>query len=213
MVTEGSQPDSRRRILEHLKRHGDGSVAELSRALRLTPVTIRHHLDLLRREGLVGKPVPRRRPTPGRPEMVYTLTFQADDLLPRNYGELCTCLLESLETALTAEQVDHVLASAGERAGRKAPLRRDKDLEGRLPSVLRFLDARGYYPAWEARQNGGQLRLANCPYLAAVRATPSLCRFDVALLRNLLGVPVSLTGRIIDRQPVCTVQVGSSTAS
>ena len=45
--------DSRQRILEHMKRAGEASVAELSRALRLTPVTIRHHLEALQGERLL----------------------------------------------------------------------------------------------------------------------------------------------------------------
>jgi len=60
--------DSRLRIIEILKRRNMASVGELSQALGLTPVTIRHHLDSLLADHIVSEPVPRRRPGPGRPE-------------------------------------------------------------------------------------------------------------------------------------------------
>src|SRR3990172_12773620 len=91
--------DSRLRIIETLKRCHQASVTELSQALGLTPVTIRHHLDSLLADRIISEPVPRRRPGPGRPEMVYGLTARADELTPRNFGELCGCLLGAVTGA------------------------------------------------------------------------------------------------------------------
>src|SRR3989304_3566124 len=79
--------DSRQRILEHMKRSGEAAVAELSRALRLTPVTIRHHLEALQSERLLEAPQARRKTGPGRPEMVYRLSPGADRSMPPKYGE------------------------------------------------------------------------------------------------------------------------------
>ena len=44
---------TRQRILEILKERGAATVEQLATELELTPVTIRHHLDILRRAGLV----------------------------------------------------------------------------------------------------------------------------------------------------------------
>ncbi len=55
---------TRQRILEILKERHTATVEELAKELELTPVTIRHHLDILRSEGLVQAPQVKRRDTP-----------------------------------------------------------------------------------------------------------------------------------------------------
>jgi len=107
--------DSRQRILEHMKRAGEASVAELSRALRLTPVTIRHHLETLQSERLLEAPEARRKTGPGRPEMVYRLSPVADRSMPRNYGELCACLLREFQEQPTGRPLTRILTEVGER--------------------------------------------------------------------------------------------------
>ncbi len=55
--------ETRQRILEIIKMRGQATVNELTRELGLTAVTIRHHLDVLHRAGLIGPPqILRNRP-------------------------------------------------------------------------------------------------------------------------------------------------------
>ena len=48
--------DTRQQILEILKRLGEVTVQDLSNELRLTSVTVRHHLEILRSEGYITEP-------------------------------------------------------------------------------------------------------------------------------------------------------------
>ncbi len=196
--------DSRQRILEHLKKTGQASVAELSRTLALTPVTIRHHLEGLRAEGLVGKPVARRKSGPGRPEMIYRSTPAADIQMPRNYGELCGCLLENLRSASGGQNLEAVLVAVGSELGKRESVPSGSN---QLRFIKHYLEDRGYFPS--ATQVEGRLRLelANCPYLEVARAAPALCHFDRALLEGLFGRPVEMGGRIVLNEPVCTFEV------
>ncbi len=199
-------PDSRHKLIEYLKRHGTASVSELSGALGLTPVTIRHHLEPLRRQGLLAEPILRRKAGPGRPERIYQLTPEADARLPRNYGELCTLLLEALARRVDGPELERLLAEAGDRAGSVVSARRGHSLASRGSQAVAFLEARGYYPSWEESQGRLRLKLANCPYLAAAKALPLLCAFDRALVSSLLGTQAILSERIIDRDPACVLQ-------
>ena len=52
---------TRKRILDILKEQGHATVDELSDKLKLTAVTVRHHLDVLRTEKLVEPPIVRHR--------------------------------------------------------------------------------------------------------------------------------------------------------
>lgn len=194
--------ESRQRILRHLKQSGQASVAELSTALALTPVTIRHHLETLRIEGLVAEPVPRHKPGPGRPEMLYRITPAANAFMPRNYGELCRCLIQAVETTQNRE-VEGILVEMGRELGASA------GTVGELAAASTYLQERGYFPSVDESEGLIVLEFANCPYLEVVEDAPSLCQFDRALLESLLGREVKMLGTIANRDPVCTFQIGN----
>ncbi|MFQ5943334.1 MAG: helix-turn-helix transcriptional regulator [Anaerolineales bacterium] len=192
--------ESRQRILEHLKKSGQASVAELSQTLTLTSVTIRHHLAALRSEGLVAEPVSRHRPGPGRPEMVYQIASAADELMPRNYGELCRCLIQAVESRQTSD-LEGVLAEMGSSLGASA------NAVGNTAVVRSYLEDRGYFPSVEKDEGTIILKLANCPYLELARSAPSLCEFDRALIGALFGREVEVAGLIVNQEPVCAFHI------
>lgn len=197
--TAGSS--SRLRILQHLKRVGEASVADLSAGLGLTPVTIRHHLEALQEEGLVGSPSARRKSGPGRPELIYRASAAADQLMPRNYGELCGCLLQAIGPDRPAEDLRSTLELVGSELGRS-----ERPASG-LSGVKRFLEQRGYFPSVQRAEQKLTIRLANCPYLELAQSTPALCHFDRALLSGLLDAEVKMGQRIVNQHPVCTFEV------
>lgn len=191
--------DSRERIVEVLKRRGEASVTELSHALGLTPVTIRHHLEALLDERVVAEPAARRKPGPGRPEMVYALTARAEALTPRNYGELCACLLDALN-GWTVDS-DRLLAGAGEAVLDRAPR------PTRRGEALTFLETRGYFPSLEQSEAGQAIILANCPYLEVARSHPQVCQFDITLLGRLFGGPVVAETSIAREDAFCRMRL------
>ena len=194
--------ESRQRILEHLKQTGQASVADLSAALALTPVTIRHHLDALRSDGLVDEPVARHKPGPGRPEMMYSITPAANIFMPRNYGELCRCLILAVE-ATRPQELDHVLSEMGLELGSSA------GTTGEPSTAKAYLEERGYFPSVEKGDGVIMLQLANCPYLEVAEQASSLCQFDRALIEALFDKEVEMRGRIVEQDPVCTFQIGA----
>lgn len=197
---------SQQRILEEIKRRGPQSVAELSRALGRTTVTVRHHLAALQEAGLVGEPVPRPRLGPGRPEQAYDLTSRAHERLPDNLAELCEYLLGVIDCALPRAEFDATLRNAGRRLGLEARLPSSARLEDRLRHAAGLFEARGYLPTMHAG-DPARLSLAHCPYRNLAQIHPALCLFDQSLLEALLGVPCSLAGRIADRRPACVFQL------
>lgn len=194
--------ESRQRILEFLKKSGQASVAELSKALALTSVTIRHHLETLRAEGLVADPVARHKAGPGRPEMMYHITTAANKFMPRNYGELCRCLIQAVAKTSTHE-IEGVLVEMGNEMGSSA------DTMGKPLAAKSFLEERGYFPSIEQDQGLIMLQLANCPYLEVAEEAQVLCEFDRALIESLFGRPVEMHGRIVDHESVCTFKIAS----
>ena len=194
--------DSPQRILEYLKQSGHASVAQLSETLGLTSVTIRHHLEALRSDGLVAEPTARRKSGPGRPQMMYQITPAADALMPRNYGELCHCLLEAIPDS-RIQDLELVLIQTGSELATAVA-------SGSGPrAAMEHLQQRGYFPSLKQQDSGLVLELANCPYLEVAKQSPELCQFDRALIEGLFGEKVEMRGRIVNQQPVCTFHIGS----
>ncbi|NIQ54968.1 MAG: MarR family transcriptional regulator, partial [Gemmatimonadetes bacterium] len=79
--------ESQRSILHVLKRRGRATVVELADVLGLNVETVRGHLNALAGHGLVRREGSDRT-GPGRPEIVYGLTVEAESLFPRREGEV-----------------------------------------------------------------------------------------------------------------------------
>jgi len=179
---------TRERILHILKERGQVTVDELSQELGLTTVTVRHHLDILRGEGLVSAPLTRRRKAPGRPKHVYTLTEGADAIFPKRYKDLAILILSEVRTHFSAAEVDEMMTRIGERIASQAILPDGDDFQVRLEAVIEFLNGLGFMARWEQPDGGDYLiHIANCPYEQVSRHDPEICAIDLAMLTRLLG--------------------------
>ncbi|MEE8390428.1 MAG: ArsR family transcriptional regulator, partial [Anaerolineae bacterium] len=179
---------TREHILNLLKERGQVTVDELSRELGLTAVTVRHHIDILRSEGLVAAPLARRRKAPGRPQYVYTLTEKASTLFPKRYSHLVSQILDEVRAQSSPEKVEQMMMRIGESMANQATIPDDGDFKARLAATVKFLDGLGYMAQWEQGDDGGYLlHVANCPYERVSRQDSQVCTIDLAMLTRLLG--------------------------
>ncbi len=178
---------TRERILNILKERGQVTVDELSQELGLTAVTVRHHIDILRGEGLVAAPVARRRKAPGRPKHVYTLTEKASALFPQRYSHLVGQILDEVRARFSPDEVKQIMERIGERMAKQADLS-PTNFKARLVATVEFLDGLGYMARWEQGDDDGYLlSIVNCPYEQVSRQDYDICTIDVAMLTRLLG--------------------------
>lgn len=199
---------SRQRILEILKERGAATVDELSQELSLTTVTVRHHLDVLRSEGLVSDPEVRHRATPGRPQYSYALTSHAASVFPTNYAGLALEMINELKTHSSEQELAVLFEGVGRRilAGSPQPAP-GEPLEFRLDQAVGFLNSHGYLARWEPEQEGYRLHTCNCPYIEVSGAHQELCCMDLALVNSLVGVSVERQGRVIEGHSSCSYLV------
>jgi DeoR family suf operon transcriptional repressor len=197
---------TQRKILEHLRRRGPATLPELSRTLALSPVTIRHHLETLRREGMVGDPRPRRKDGPGRPQLAYPLARRAVTALPHNHEELLRQLLSVAARRMAPPELTHLLKAAGRQMGTTAGEHLPLERRARWRAVEAFLDARGYLPVWEGFGRP-RLLLRHCPYLDLPRTYPSVCAFDTALIEALVAAPVEQHACLAWGQDECAFRI------
>lgn len=175
---------------------------DLAAVLGLTSVTVRHHLDILRSEGLVGAPVTQHRTTRGRPHHVFALTAQAASHFPKNYDELTNALLAEIKAQAAINVVFEGVARRMTTA--LPPLSPDEPLENRLDRAVLFLNARGYDAHWERTPEGYVLHTHNCPYATVAPHHPELCGLDTSLIQQLLGVTAQPTQHILGGASRCS---------
>jgi predicted ArsR family transcriptional regulator len=185
---------TRRHILEILKERHEATIDEIVEALsdrigKITAVTVRHHLEILRGDGLVAAPAVRRRSAPGRPQYVYTLTERAADQFPNNYQGLAAGLLEQLREQLPTAKVNEILEGVADRMSDRAMMP-EAPLETRLDHAVAYLNTHGYTATWRHNGDGHHvLSLTNCPYEQVSCNSPELCKMDKKLMDNLIGLP------------------------
>ncbi|MFG6195225.1 helix-turn-helix transcriptional regulator [Nonomuraea sp. JJY05] len=159
-------------------RGGDVGRGEAAEAAGVSRTLAGHHLDKLVEAGLLEsgfRQQEKKGPGSGRPAKVYRRARgeRAVSLPPRDYAALASVLAEVVD-ALGAEE-------RAERAAREAGARLAKGHAGE--PVEQVLKERGYEPYEE----GGALRLRNCPFHVLAEEQPLLvCSMNLALCQGLL---------------------------
>lgn len=186
---------TRQEILGILKAEKQATVEDLAARLELTPMTIRHHLNVLQAQNLVTATKVRRLQRVGRPRLVYALTDAADELFPQNYGELARRMVTEFKETMGREETRAMFRRIAVRVARQAPEPTEgQTFEERLTQVAGFLEEQGLVNRWEKTDEGYVFTNVNCPYRRVAQEHSETCELDVALLTELLGIePKRLT--------------------
>jgi len=204
---------TRQKILEYLRHHEEATVDDLSDVLdNLTAVTVRHHLDVLRGQGLVSSPEVQHRNTPGRPKYVYSLTEKAHALFPRNLNTLSTHLIAELTNHLEDDRVNVIMDGVAERmASELPPGPPNETFDARLDRVVRHLTEHGYEASWTAHPDGYVLSTSNCPYGdVATDHEEQMCMLDMRYLSRLIGAVPRRLDYIPDGDNNCSYLIHSN---
>ena len=205
---ELAMQSTRQAILNILKEQGQATVEQLSSKLSLTPVTIRHHLDILRSEGLVQAPKVKRRQTPGRPQHVYNLTEQANSYFPKNYVAFADLTLAELRDRISPEEMDSIVKNVAKRMASdvQRPVA-GEPLSHRLNRLVTFLNDKGYVARWESNAEGLFLHTTNCPYQGLMEHHNAPCVMDLAIITDVLGVTPQRLSWMGGGDTMCTYRV------
>jgi predicted ArsR family transcriptional regulator len=204
--------ESQIRILDHLKRRGSGTIPVLAQDLGLSVETVRAHISALGSKGLVHQRG-HRSDGRGRPQRVYRLTESANDSFPNREGELLLTLVRHLKDAGMGEVLREFFREWSD-SRRPEFKRRLRGLEGeeRLEELARALTEEGYMAEVD-RTEAGQpiLRLCNCPLQRLVWETGEPCRFELALVREMIDDPLTRTEHLLSGGASCSYRVISET--
>ena len=189
---------ARHKVLAYLNKTRTASAREISRALKMPPANVRHHLRVLVSDGRLEVAPVREHDGRGRPEKVYSLPRAA---LGDNLSVLAEALLAEASSNLRIEELARHLAGDSNFAGQA--------LARRLNLIVEKLNQMNYHARWEAGAAGPRIILGHCPYAAIIEKHPELCRMDKALIHEMMGQSADQIFKIgKDGSSVCVFVVG-----
>ena len=197
---------TRLHILNRLQRR-PATVDQLSAELGLAAAAIRRHLEILQRDRLVSYEPVRRKP--GRPEHLFALTEEGQELMPKRYHLLLQRLLHTMGPNGNGDGVAHslllqVARSMVEEYRARTP--EDEELD-RVALLRLILEEEQFAPVVEASPEGVQVTLHNCPYRGVANQSTIICMLDQQIISEVLGAPATSTARINLGHHLCTYDI------
>jgi DeoR family transcriptional regulator, suf operon transcriptional repressor len=209
MVVQASEP-TREKIMRALRANGQMTVSELAAALRITHISVRHHLSSLQAEAMVvGR---QERHGIGRPRVVYKLTETALDRNPSKYYKFTNVLLEQLKEHFPPEMIEKLIMEVAYSIAGEWKTELDiLPLPRRIDRLVQLLAQEGFVARAESA-GPGQYRLLEfaCPYSKISLKHPEVCTLDASIIARALGTNVERTSCIRSGSETCTFSIQSA---
>jgi DeoR family suf operon transcriptional repressor len=189
---------ARQKVLTYFNKTRTASAREISRALKMSAATVRHHLRVLASDGRLEIVSVRVQDRKGRPQKVYSLPRSA---LGDNLAALSDALLVETGSGVRMEVLAKRLVGEANFAS--------QPLVKRLNLTVEKLNERNYHARWEAGSEGPRIIFSHCPYASIIEKHPELCRMDEAMLKEWMGQPAAQIFKIgKDGSSVCVFAIG-----
>jgi len=197
---------TRDRILRILRESGKCTVVDLAEQAKISPVSVRHHLNSLQAERLVG--YEEERHGVGRPRMIYFLTERALEQYPTRYLRLTNRLLDQLKTVLPNSRIEEIMVQVAESMAEEYA----GDLESlpperRLSRLQEFLREEGFVVQIDRDGDNIYIHELTCPFLQVGQEHPEVCLIDEGFLSKALGMPIERVRCQLEGDARCTFLV------
>ncbi len=195
---------TRDRILVLIQSRESETVSGLAAEFGLAPATIRRHLDILQRDGLVAFTEVRH--GTGRPEFSFSLTERGHETLPRHYNQLLGQLISKLASlgpdSLTDRNGRQLLDGVLESIARESVEQRGVGAAG-VASLIEMLRDQDFAPEVSKEDGRIAISLMNCPFRSVALRNPELCTYDTAVITAVTAAPVERVACLTEGDPFC----------
>ena len=182
------------------------SIEELAGQLAVTRTAVRQHLSALERDDLVVRG--ELRATGRRPEQMYRLSRQGQELFPRHYHLLANLLISEVASLIGHEALVSLMRSLGEKMARDLSATRLDEAQ-----IAAHMKAVGYEAEVFFRSGGpAQIVAHNCVFHQLAEAHPQICELDLALIGSLGGGDVQHLECMLRGGQVCRFQLTRNTS-
>ena len=207
--------DTRRELLQIIKRRGSLSVDEAMDALGMARTTVREHLLRLKEKDLLDRTAERE--GRGRPSHRYELTRRAKMLFPSRDGELMGTLLRFLrehgaEGLVQTFFEDYWDARTRAVKDRLAEVAGD-DLGRQLEVLRSILEEEGFMPDVRREKGRITIRECNCPFPESVKETEAPCRLEREFFERLFDTELERVSYIPEGKSACTYELAEDEAT
>jgi predicted ArsR family transcriptional regulator len=201
--------DTRRELLQIIKRRGSLSVTEAMEELGMARTTVREHLLQLKEKGLVTRT--EEREGRGRPSHRYRMSRKGKMLFPSRDGELMGNLLQFLEEEGAAELVETFFKDYWE-ARTEAVKEKLRGVSPDAPSkqlkaLREILEEEGFMPEIRESEDAVTVRECNCPFPESVKRTRIPCQLEKRFFEAIFQADLDRVSYIPDGNPACTYEV------
>lgn len=199
--------ETRSEILSRLKTKGRMKVEEIAATVGVSKVSVRRHLDLLQRDGLVEFEVERQ--DRGRPGYVYYLTEKAEMLFPTGYNTFALNVLNQVRVIFGEVAVSNVFCGlANDLVTSLKPKLEGLSFDKKVKKLCSLMNERGYDITLRKLQDGSYLlKQRNCPMVAVATSYDQICNEELRTYKELLEVNILRECRIAAGAVSCDYRI------
>lgn len=199
--------DTRRELLQHIKRRGSLSVDEAMEALGMARTTVREHFLQLKEKGLVEQSAERK--GRGRPQHRYSMSRRAKVLFPSRDGELMGELIRFLREEEAEDLVETFFETYWEARTEavKERVRGADTLDEQLEVLREILEAEGFMPNVSRSEDRVTVRECNCPFPESVKQTDAPCRLEEQFYEEIFEAALDRVTYIPEGSAACTYRI------
>ena len=202
LIIDNHQKSTRDRVLHTLLSRQRCTINEIAEAVRINPISVRHHITKLEADGLVDSEEERH--GVGRPRRLYYLTEDGLERFPTRYLRLTIRLLEQLKDTLPSQMVNQLFAQMAEGVASDYDIKlKGLNMEQRLTVVTELLRDEGFTVEWEKQQDEYIIRELGCPYYHVCQNHPEICSVDQTLISKMLSVPAEKVQCLLNGDAHC----------
>lgn len=207
--------DTRRELLQIIKREGSLSVDEAMEALGMARTTVREHLLQLKEKGLLDRSVDRQ--GRGRPSHRYKMSRHAKMLFPSRDGELMGRFVSYLQEDGNEDLVEAFFNAywndRTEAVKRKLRTVAPDDVDAQLEVLREILEEEGFMPEIDDEEGQITIRECNCPFPESVKQTRIPCQLERGFYEAIFETTLDRVTYIPDGNPACTYEVAAEEAA
>lgn len=197
--------ETRTQILEILQEDGGATTRQLALRLDVSVGTLRHHLSILERDGLLNREKVRQQI--GRPQLRYRLSREGRERFPKRYDSLSSSLISQIKDDLGTKGLMKMLNRMVESILNK----HDLSQTGTSPTekadfLMHVLRGEGFIANWEELDGELKITQHTCPYPAVVKDHPELCHIDTQLITKIMDQPMKRTSCMAGGDHACCFQ-------
>ena len=196
---------TRNLVLQQLLTQQRCTINDLAKAVKINPISVRHHIGKLQAEGLVDSEEERH--GVGRPRRLYFLTEAGREHFPAHTIRFTNQLLAELKQQVPAETYKRLFSQMAETLAREYTSGTDLmdlDLEARLDLIEKWLTNEGFTVQIERHADHILINEIGCPYYYLGQAHSEVCSIDKALIAKVLSAEPERTTCLLRGDNQCT---------